>query len=128
MPAKMTSNWPFYYYNNLMRWSWDELNKGNVAGGLSKAEYALNLRDRVWDQIYAPWGHDKRDWNQNGGGHSQSELRKIQKQVAHDAALLRRLGVQKDDSWMQPMEPGGKTALYPQWGLVPKSEEKKGSK
>ena len=128
MPAKMTSNWPFYYYNNLMRWSWNELNKGNVAGGLSKAEYALNLRDRVWDQIYAPWGHDKRDWNQNGGGHSQSELRKIQKQVAHDAALLRRLGVQKDDSWMQPMEPGGKTALYPQWGLVPKSEEKKGSK
>ena len=41
-----------------------------------------------------------------------------------DVALFRNLKVEKDDSWQQPLEPGGKPALYRAQQEPPRKDDK----
>lgn len=112
-------NWPFYYYYNLLRWSVSLLNEGQTEKAMSMAEYALNMQKSI---VYIIGGrrYVKPDECITLGlaGVTKDALA-IGKTLKKRLALMKRLDVQKDDSWMQPMEPGGKTALYPQWGIRP---------
>ncbi len=115
-------SWPFFYYYNLLRWSASLMQQGKQELGMSMAEYALNLEG--WDtqhlnQIHRSAG---KPWEKSCAIHPYAEVKAVSDRVRRKWKLLKRLGVQKDDSWMQPMEPGGKTALYPQRGL--KTEKK----
>lgn len=118
-------SWPFYYYYNLMRWSCTLLEKGELGKGMSMAQYALNIREKC--AIRAA---------QSQYANQDKTIKATASQMSRDAKsiaiylkkrldLLRKLGEQKDDSWMQPLEPGGKTALYPQWGILPEADARK---
>lgn len=122
-PVQMTRNWPLYYYNNLLNWSRREMRGGNVAMGLSMGEYVINMRPKMYHMVYAPYGRFSRYWKSDGPRYRKG-LDDLYRSLKHEVELLRRLGVQKDDSWMSAMEPGGKTALYPGWGLYSPSDDK----
>lgn len=123
-----TRSWPFYYYYNLMRWSCALLEKGEQRKGMSMAEYALNIREvsatRAAQSQFA--NQDKKI--KATASQMTREAKSISGYLKKRLVLLRKLGEQKDDSWMQPLEPGGKTALYPQWGIQPEADARKKQK
>lgn len=117
-----TCNWPFYYYYNLLRWSVALLESGQHSRGMSMAEYALNMEKFVKKYVSSRRNVGQGTWVRIGGGSMIKDAKALTKILKKRLALMRKLGEQKDDSWMQPMEPGGKTALYPQWGIRPESD------
>lgn len=123
IPELMTRNWPLFYYNNLLSWSRNKIKEGDVSVGLSMAEYVINMRPSMSHTVYR-WFGKHREYHKKYATSYRMSVDARYKALKHDAELLRRLGVQRDDSWMQPMEPGGKSALYPQWGLKSKKEGK----
>lgn len=113
-------NWKFFYYYNLVRWSLALMEHGKPEIGMSMAEYAMNIYEpgaaymSRW--VFRP---KAAPWKKSRGIHSVEEVGSITRKARRKLKLLKRLEVQKDDSWMRPMEPGGKTALYPQLGIKP---------
>lgn len=121
-------NWPFFYYYNLLRWSSSLLDKGEQRKGMSMAEYALNMREiRATHSARSQFANQEKTIKATAS-HMTKDARSISVRLKKRLDLLRKLGEQKDDSWMQPMEPGGKTALYPQWGIRPESDDGKKQK
>ncbi len=110
-------SWPFFYYYNLLRWSEALMHQGKQELGVSMAEYALNLEDWASMRLNQVSRSDGVPWKKSCTIHPYAEVKAVSVRVRRKWKLLKRLGVQKDDSWMQPLEPGGKTALYPQRGL-----------
>lgn len=123
-----TCNWPFYYYYNLLRWSCALLEEGNQKRGMSMAEYALNMHENISFYVSKRQYVNGNEWVGELLIGMTKDAKVIAKTLKKRLALLRQLGEQKDDSWMQPMEPGGKTALYPQWGLRPAADALKKQK
>lgn len=123
-----TCNWPFYYYYNLLRWSAALLEDGKQEKGMSMAEYVLNMRKSVIPHVAQTRhvGHDVKV--RMGHDDMVKDSKVIAKWLGKRLRLMRKLGVQKDDSWMEPMEPGGKTAIYPQWGIRPEADDGKKQK
>ncbi len=110
-------NWAFFYYYNLLRWGADLMHQGKQELGMSMVQYALNLENLSTMRL----SHIRRSagvpWEKSCTIHPYSEVKAVSDVLKRKLKVLERLGVQKDDSWMQPLEPGGKTALYPQRGL-----------
>lgn len=123
-----TCNWPFYYYYNLLRWSFDLLEEGNQGRGMSMAEYALNMQKNVSFYVSKRQYTNGNEWVGELRIGMAADAKAIAKTLKKRLEVLRKVGEQKDDSWMQPMEPGGKTALYPQWGIRPETDDGKKSK
>lgn len=123
LPPMATCNWPFFYYYNLLNWSVANIKQGKQEVGMSMADYAINMHTPLFQ--YMSFGKRSADepWKKSKGPYSYREVGALTNEVKRKLRLLRRLGVQKDDSWMQPMEPGGKTALYPQLGIKPEKRE-----
>lgn len=115
-------SWPFFYYYNLLRWSGSLMQQGKQELGMSMAEYALNLENGSTMRLCQIRRSSGKPWKKSCAIHPYAEVKAVSDRVRRKWKLLKRLGVQKDDSWMQPMESGGKTALYPQRGL--KTEKK----
>lgn len=114
-------NWKFFYYYNLIRWSLDLIKQGKHEVGMSMAEYAINIQTPEVMLMSIKNRPEGTPWKKSRGGHSVEEVKAVSKEAQRKLKLLKRLGVQKDDSWMQPLEPGGKTALYPQVGIKPEN-------
>ncbi len=110
MPPARYANWPAYYGMNLLMWGKQRMEQGELGSALSMMEYALNL-----------WGHAEKFH------HKRSVVSRIKSSSAYVAArrvdvdMLRLIGVEKDDSWMQPLRPDGPPALYARWGSEPHS-------
>lgn len=129
LPGSRTCNWPFYYYYNLLRWSHLCMVSGQQEVGMSMAEYALNMGRRAsFSKSPELFYRAKKPWTATGGVHPVREVTGVESVVAGKLRVLRKLGVQKDDSWMQPMEHGGKSALYPEWGLLKEKDSPKKQK
>ncbi len=116
-----TCNWPFYYYYNLLRWSFTLLEEGKQERGMSMAEYALNMQKNVSFYVPKSQYENGNEWVGELLIGMVTDAKSIAKTLKKRLEVLKKVGEQKDDSWMQPMEPGGKTALYPQWGIRPET-------
>jgi len=117
-----TCNWPFYYWYNLLRRGASLLEEGKQEAGMSMAEYALNMQKFV--MLYASNRRcvSQDEWIETGPAGMIKDAETLAKVLKKRLKVLKKVGEKKDDSWMQPMEPGGKTALYPQWGIRPESD------
>lgn len=109
-------NWPAFYVNNLLEWGSAELKKGNTEKAYSLMDYGLNIIGR--ESFYLSFRLAYRDnapWCKAAS--YRADVRSLEKRCAKDCALLKQLGVKKDDSWAQPSAACAKPALYSRWGF-----------
>lgn len=110
MKNSCLSSWSSYYALNLLRWGRVEMQQGNYAVALSMFDYALKIHSVSRISFALPWRSGNQPWEEHGG--IKPWLPKYIATAAQDLRMLRLLGVQPDDSWMQPLTPGGRPALY----------------
>ncbi len=108
-PGTRLANWPAYYGMNLLYWGKEKMVQGDFATALSMMEYALNMSPhaeqfRQRTSIFAL-------------ARERSKTTRVYVAARRvDVDMLRAIGVEKDDSWMEPTHPGGPRALYERWG------------
>ena len=110
MPASLLNNWPAYYAYNLLIWGRFEMQQGNQARALSLMEYALRIHRVSRIHFSVLWRSGPQPWKEHGG--IKPGLYRLICSVEQDVHMLRLIGVCPDDSWQQPMTPGGRPALY----------------
>lgn len=123
LPCLHSTSWPNFYFYNLLLWGHACLLHGDMPGAYSRMLYAFNMLknarlpiDKLYQYHYDAWvlsPEQKEYWKTYLAARKQ------------DVRLFKVLGVQPDDSWMQPMEPGGKPALYRRYGLADEAERKR---
>lgn len=118
LPNKGVCNWPFFYYYNLLRWSHWLMAHGQESQGMSVAEYALNMEKIPGVQLMERYCRPgELPWKKYEGIVTASQVKNFSAVVARRLRVLRKVGVQQDDTWRRPMEPHGKSALYPRFGM-----------
>ncbi len=110
MPGSMLSNWPAYYAYNLLIWGKYELQQGNHAVAYSLLDYALKLHEQKRIGFNPVWRSGPQPWKAHGG--IKPGLPRLIESVCRDVRMLRLIQLQPDDSWMHPLVPGGRAALY----------------
>lgn len=110
MPASLLNNWPGYYAYHLLRRGRFEMQQGNHALALSMLEHSLAIRKKKSMSFDPIWRQGNQPWKEHGG--VKPGIRQLLKAAEADLHMLRLIGTQPDDSWMQPLAPGGKPALY----------------
>lgn len=110
MRASMLALWPAHYAYHLLQWGRYELRMGQRARALSLLEHALKMdKVRRIDFFLAYRGGDPA-WLKE---HRKQHRRPVEIQhVYTDVRLLRKIGIQPDDSWKAPMAPGEQPAMY----------------
>lgn len=106
----LLNNWPAYYSLNLIFWGRHEMQQGRRGRALSMLDYGLKIHG--WQRIsFKPvWRVGPQPWKETGG--IRPGLYKLIEAARTDLHLLRLTGVQPDDSWQQPLTPGGRPSLY----------------
>lgn len=122
-PRLHSTSWPNFYLYNLLLWGHARVLQGDMPGGYSRMLYALNMQKnarlpineayRTYHDAWTLTPEQKEYWETYFAARKQ------------DVRLFKVLGVQPDDSWMHPMEPGGKPALYRRYGLSDEAEREK---
>lgn len=108
--GSVLTNWPAYYAYNLLIWGRYEMLQGNQRKALSLMDYAMRIHARNRIGFDVVWRQSEQPWKEQGG--VKPQLRRLIDSARTDLHLLRLTGVQPDDTWMLPMTPGGKGALY----------------
>lgn len=114
--ATRVCSWQAYYGRNLLLWGLQDCREGRENTGISKLRYALNIESHAM-LLRSTLHRADRTWQEDS---ADPEFKKLISYCRSRVALYESLGVQADDSWMQPMEPGGKPALYQRWGMKSK--------
>lgn len=121
MPQMWSAAWPCFYCHNLMTWGYACMMKGDMPGAYSRLRFALKVYQKT--KLY------KLYYRRHGIGfvfpEQQNAHKAYLKSGKNDVKLFEILGIEPDDSWMEPMEPGGKPALYRRYGLTDDAECKK---
>lgn len=107
------SSWTAYYGMNLLCWGLQDCCTGKPESGVSKLRYAVNISQHASLTPNTAYRKDRTWVEASKNPHYRNFLQFCREQ----ADFLESIGVSPDDSWMQPMEPGGKSALYQRWGL-----------
>ena len=108
-----TSNnsWAVFYATNLYAWAQDEFYKRNISKARSLYEHAqlVTKSGRRSQEIPSTaYRAGKVSWVRGGSKQRKLFLAECKRNLKD----LRVCNVEPDDSWMSPMEPGGKPALY----------------
>lgn len=119
-PTRVAS-WHAHYGRNLLMWGLHECRRGEVEAGFSKLRYGFNIATHRGVNRVTLWRSD-RTWKEESMDSRYYGFLNFCRQQIN---LYEKLGVQANDSWMQPMEPGGKPALYQRWGKAPKNRSTK---
>ncbi len=108
----MLNNWAAFYVLNLLEWGQNEMFAGRTERGYSMMEYAFNIARHAGytTDFLLRWRAGDQPWTEYGG--VKPNLKPFMEARRSDVALCRLLKIEKDDSWQQPLEPGGKPALY----------------
>lgn len=108
-PSCRTNSWTFFYAYNLVRWGQQKMHQGDFPTALSMLEYGLAVSkhggtfpNTACRTGYKPWEK----------GYTVGIRNTVFTSAASDARMLRSLGIEPDHSWQQPLEEGGKPALY----------------
>ncbi|MBR5185251.1 MAG: hypothetical protein IKW19_03020, partial [Akkermansia sp.] len=73
-------------------------------------QYALDMDAANYTSFNPVWRSGPQPWKEQGG--VKPRLRKLIENCKLDVRMLRAVGTTPDDSWKQPYNPGGKSALY----------------
>lgn len=123
MPRLQNTSWPSFYFYNLILWGQDCYVHGDMPGAYSRMAYALNILKNACLVVDATPRYCYDAWQATP---EQKEYWKTYLAARkQDVRLFKVHGVQPDDSWMQPMEPGEKPALYRRYGLSDEAEREK---
>lgn len=120
MRSNWLASWSSFYVENLLLWGRSEMKKGNRGKALSLLEYALNIESHFGCSYHIVYRAGESPWRANGG--YKPGLYNFLTVCRLDAKLLHDMQVAKDDSWKRPFTPGGKPALYRQYGEKAKKE------
>lgn len=123
LPRMQNTSWPAFYFYNLILWGQDCWVRGDMPGAYSRMSYALNMLSNAHLPIVYTARYCYDAWSATP--EQQAYWKTYLAARKQDVALFKALGVQPDDSWMQPMEPGGKPALYRRYGLADKAERER---
>ena len=104
------ARWHSYYAHHLLLWGCHELRTGHPERALSLLDYALIMHKKNYIHFRMPYRSGEQPWMQHGG--IKSYVPKLVKDVQRDVQFMKKLGIQPDDAWQLPLEPGGKPALY----------------
>lgn len=113
-------NWPAVYAQNLLMWAREDMARGQYGPALSKMKYVLEINR--WKNVRYGFvqGHKINE------GKKKTRIKPWLKDVMlgcrRDVRMLELLQVQPDDSWRQPLHPGGAPSLYS--SIVDKSQQK----
>ncbi len=110
LTGSLLNNWPAYYSLNLILWGRHEMRQECHARALSMLDYALKMHSSRGISFKPVWRVGPQPWKEAGG--IRPGLNKLIEAARTDLHLLRLTGVQPDDSWQQPLTPGGRSALY----------------
>lgn len=122
MESVPVAEWSGFYALNLLQWGhWCVMN-GDVPGGYSRMRYALRIIEsrKGYAQFDRLYREKKQAWAENGK--FLPHWKQYIKDRQQDVQIMKMLGMEADDSWQAPMEPGGKPALYRRYG-APESLE-----
>lgn len=117
MQRTILTDWVGNYMMHLLLWGRHELDSGHRERALSILQYAIKLSKHSYLSFDYAYRSGEHVWQQNGG--YKPLLNNLLQCSKLDVSLLRRMQVEPDDSWMQPMRLGGKPVLYRRWGLAP---------
>ena len=108
----MLNNWASYYVVNLLEWGQREMLAGRTERAYSMMDYAFNIarHPNYYPDFLLRYRFGEQPWAEYGG--VKPNLGPFLKARKGDVNLFRILKIEKDDSWQQPLEPGGKPALY----------------
>lgn len=123
LPGAQSASWPTFYFYNLILWGQDCWLRGDMPGAYSRMAYALNMRKNTNLTLGAPPRYCHNAWQSTP--EQQAYWKTYLASRKQDVRLFKALGITPDDSWMQPMEPGGKPALYRRYGLADAAEREK---
>lgn len=107
-----TTSWGFYYAYNLIRRGQREMYRGNFGTALSMLRHGFAIMRHDSSVPGTAWRRGYKPWEQGATAHFREDVKKA---AASDMEMLEKMGVQADSSWQQPMEKGGKPALYLRW-------------
>ncbi len=116
-PRSAFANWPAYYGLNLLAWGHQRMLLGDRARALSMMEYALKLYPHADAFRHNSARARAVQYSRNKTMAAYIAARRV------DVKLLRTIGVEKDDSWRQPLRPGGSPSLYARWADMPDDAE-----
>lgn len=114
MPNNCLVQWASFYTENLMMWGRSEMKKGNLGVALSMLDYACNIEARFL--LAYKMGLRGKELPSQKKGWYKPWLLNFAEVCKLDAKLLSDMKVEKDDAWKRPLTPGGKPALYSQYG------------
>lgn len=123
LPKMQNTAWPVFYFYNLILWGQDCWIHGDMPGAYSRMAYAFNMLKNIKLHLGATPRYSHDAWQSTP--EQQAYWRTYLSSRKQDIWALRLHGTQPDDSWMQPMEPGGKPALYRRYGLADEAEREK---
>lgn len=103
--------WADVYAVHLFSWGDYMMANGNFGRAVSLFSYAekiIKSGPRPWMKSFNPERDKKPRWCYR----VQHLNRSFVQRCLTDLYILKSTGIQPDDSWKQPMQPGGKSALY----------------
>lgn len=107
--------WRNFYATNLLRWGEACLWSGENDKALSLLQYAITITDSYGTHNDAlTYRLIGKDWDEITRNRRATSAPWYQFSAAckKDLSILQSAGFVPDDAWQQPMEPGGKPALY----------------
>ncbi len=113
MQANMLADWPSYYAHHLLQWGRSEMQQQRYERAVSLLGYALAMHKKRRISFNLQFHGTQQTWLKDWT--MDKYLVPLVKNANMDLKLLRGLGVQPDDSWQAPLEPGGRPSLYRSW-------------
>lgn len=109
--STMLMDWSNFYALNLLRWAQDCRDHGDLAGAHSRMAYALRIENvGMLASFCGRYRLDERVWETDG--YFLPYWKTYVSNRRQDVQVMEQIGVPKDNSWMLPLEPGGKPSLY----------------
>ncbi len=113
MQANMLAAWPSYYAHHLLLWGRSEMQQQRYERAVSLLGYALAMHQKRQICFNLQFRGTQQTWLKDRT--MDKYLVPLIRNATMDLKLLRKIGVQPDDSWQEPLEPGGRPSLYRSW-------------
>lgn len=104
-------HWSGFYSWNLLCWARAEMSRGNYPRALSLLNYVDKMRKRAHVIVHGST-YATHDWFNSDVARA---MKRLDSSSQIDYALLQAMDIQPDNSWQEPVEPGGKPSLYRRW-------------
>ena len=113
-------NWPGVYAYNLLMWAREDMKRQQYGLALSKMQYVLKIHQ--WKRVQFGILRNHREHEGRKKTRIKPWLDDVIRGCKRDVRMMELLQVQPDDSWREPLTPGGIPSLYS--SIVDKTQQK----